>query len=172
VTDVVEVDRLGRVGPGHAFHGDVEHAGDRDRAAHPALRDGDGLRLDASKAADERAEGGHRSPALTAGDRAQGLALRRRRPLVHDDAHGPVARDHWPRRVQQDGKAQIVEHGVPVAAAVDVEDETGVAEALGGRRGQARRGARADEVAAAGLEVLAVDLPLSIRHDHPPLAGR
>src|SRR5207245_1534456 len=55
VADVLEVDRLALVGAGDALDGEVEHARNRDRAAHLAHLELDGLGLDTAEATDQRA---------------------------------------------------------------------------------------------------------------------
>src|SRR6516162_8725280 len=64
MTNVVEVDRLARVGARDALDGEVEHARNRDRPAHPAGLDLDRLRLDAAEPPDQGTECTDRSPTL------------------------------------------------------------------------------------------------------------
>src|SRR6266511_1189905 len=168
VADVVEVDRFGWARTGNALDGDVEHARDRHRPAHPAPLDPDRLRLHSSEGADQRAHGGHGTAALPASDRGQRLALLGCGPLVHYQPDCPVPGDHCPRGVEQHGKAEAVERGRSIRAALDVKNEAGVAVPLGRPPGETRGGARADGVAAARLEVVTADLPLWARHDDPP----
>ena len=62
--------------------------------------------------------------------------------------------------MEEHREAEPVERGRSVRAALDMEDEAGVAGLLGRPGGQARGRARAHGVAATRLEVVAADLPL------------
>src|SRR5262245_6747300 len=172
VTDVVEVDRLAFFGALDALDGDVEHARDRDRPVHAVLFDLDRLRLGAAEAADQWAERADRPARLAARDPREGLALFRGGALIQDHSDGPLALYHRARCMQQDGEAQAVKPGATILAPLDVEDEARIAVPLGRPRRQPRGRTRAHEVTTAGLEVLAPDLPLRVRHDDPPLTAR
>src|SRR5437879_2205999 len=93
VTDVVEVDRLGRAGAGNALHRDVEHAGNGHGPPHPLPFDPDRLGFCSGELAHQRPDRGHGAPTLPAPDRHEGVALLGGGPLVHAHATGPVARD-------------------------------------------------------------------------------
>src|SRR5215470_3240672 len=170
--DVVEVDRLARAGTGYSLDRDVEHPGNGDGTAHAVALDADGLHLHPGEPAHQRTDGGHGPTALSAADGHQRLALLDGGAVVHDHAHRPVARDHRAGGVQQHREAETVESSRAVRAALHVEDEAGVAKALGRPRGQPGRRARADRVTAARLEVVTTDLPLWASHHAPPSAMR
>src|SRR5207302_10536257 len=70
--------------------------------------------------------------------------------------------------VQQNGEAETIEPDAPVLPALDVEHEPRVTRSLRRPCRQARGRTGTHRVAAARFEVLAADLPLNVRHHHPP----
>src|SRR5262249_30556895 len=170
--EIVEVHGLVLLGARDSLDGDVEHTWNRDRAAHAAHLDRDRLGLSAFEAADQRAQRRHRPAVAGARDRRERIARLGRGALVENETDRPVTLDQRAGRPEQDRETQAVELRAAVQALPDAKHEAGRTVALARARRHTRSGARADRVAAAGLEVLTADLPSNVRHDQPPSGSR
>src|SRR5215831_7042729 len=88
---VIDVKRLVRDCPApNALGRLIQNAGDRERKFHPDLFELDGPSLDPGEGADQRCEPLHRTARRAGENRGQGIPLLGLRPLIYDQAHGPV----------------------------------------------------------------------------------
>src|SRR5438552_12016778 len=137
---------------------EVDGVADADRVLEAVLLYLDRRALEPQVLSHQRPQGLHRAPQRPREHRTELLGLLVGGRLVDDDAEAPVALAHHLRRVADGGHRQAAHVRALHLAALDVEDQGDVAAVLGGAERQ-RRGARTDNVARAGLEIRAVEVP-------------
>ena len=115
----------------------------------------------------------HHATSTAREDRFERSPLVGRRPLVDVDSGRPVALAHRPRRVDHESRVRSVEGDGAEPPALDREHHRDVARPFrrprhGPAPGVSRaEQARAEDLAVAVLEILALDCP-RLRHAHPP----
>src|SRR5207244_1760131 len=137
---------------------EVDGVADADRVLEAVLLYLDRRALEPQVLSHQRPQGLHRAPQRPREHRTELLGLLVGGRLVDDDAEAPVALAHHLRRIDDGGHRQAAHVRALHLAALDVEDQGDVAAVLGGAERQ-RRGARTDNVARAGLEIRAVEVP-------------
>src|SRR6185436_5047297 len=166
VAGVIEMQRFGRLwtdahDPCPFYFNRVRRA---DRPLVTLMVEVDRRRLHPEDSPDETRESGHWSAGRAAGNRANGVTLFGIGSLVDDDPVLPVPFAHGLRCEGHDDEAEIVEWYVTEVSLFDLEGHREGAGPFCRGDAHTARNTEADEIAAAGLVVLAADAPGWRRH--------